>query len=416
MTNLWPRLIRSRRTKAAARACGCRCPSARPLPCCRSTTVRRSGAGLFLRRHRRRHHHRAVPAALVLRDRSQFLLHLQGQCGAHEADRRGAGRRLRGRGQRAQGGRARAHHSTAQRGDDGQPALGGALRPRSRRRVRHPGRDHRGDRRRDRAANLCRGKFPRPAQAAGESGCLGPGHARAVALLAHHPAGQSPRRHCSSGRSPSIPTMARRWGCSPSVTCSASAWAGRTSGRAGRRARRPGGDARRQRGSVGAPGARQHPSVRRRFDDSLAEFERRCGSMRTSRWPRAVTAWRWPCGRWQEADEAARRALRLSPRDPFSALFYGVAAYAQFVGRNYEEAMQLAREAIRLRRDFIGGPRCSPPPPAWPDRPRSQRPRCRSCAGPSPTFPWPGSQSRMPIKHEADREHYLEGFRRAGLE
>ena len=28
----------------------------------------------------------------------------------------------------------------------------------------------------------------------------------------------------------------------------------------------------------------------------------------------------------------------------------------------------------------------------------------------------PKSADRMPIKHDADREHYLEGFRRAGLD
>jgi TolB-like protein len=37
-------------------------------------------------------------------------------------------------------------------------------------------------------------------------------------------------------------------------------------------------------------------------------------------------------GRWQEGEEAARRALRLSPRDPFSAVYDGIAAYAQFLG------------------------------------------------------------------------------------
>ena len=63
------------------------------------------------------------------------------------------------------------------------------------------------------------------------------------------------------------------------------------------------------------------------------------------------------CGRWQEADVAARRALRLSPRDPFSAIYYGIAAYAQFLGRNYDEAMRLAREAIRQRSDFVGAHR-----------------------------------------------------------
>src|SRR5258708_34414922 len=59
------------------------------------------------------------------------------------------------------------------------------------------------------------------------------------------------------------------------------------------------------------------------------------------------------CGRWEEADVAARRALRLSPRDPFSAIYCGIAAYAQFVGRNYDEAMRLSREGIPQRADFV---------------------------------------------------------------
>ena len=96
----------------------------------------------------------------------------------------------------------------------------------------------------------------------------------------------------------------------------------------------------------------------RRFDDSLAEFELALRlnpnfSLAQGYYGLALAY----CGRWEEADEAARRALRLSPRDPFSAIYYGVAAYAQFVGRNYEEAMRLARTAIRLRGDFVGGHR-----------------------------------------------------------
>jgi hypothetical protein len=35
-------------------------------------------------------------------------------------------------------------------------------------------------------------------------------------------------------------------------------------------------------------------------------------------------------------------------------------------------------------------------------------------AQPNISLAWIASQ--MPIKHEADREHYLEGFRRAGLD
>ena len=41
-----------------------------------------------------------------------------------------------------------------------------------------------------------------------------------------------------------------------------------------------------------------------------------------------------------------------SPRDPFAIYGDGVAAYAQFVGRNYQEAIALAQEATRQRGDL----------------------------------------------------------------
>ena len=93
----------------------------------------------------------------------------------------------------------------------------------------------------------------------------------------------------------------------------------------------------------------------RRFDDSLAEFELALQlnpnfSLAQGYYGLALAY----CGRWQEADLAASRALRLSPRDPFSAIYCGIAAYSQYVGHNYDEAMRLAREvhpsAQRFRR------------------------------------------------------------------
>jgi hypothetical protein len=71
----------------------------------------------------------------------------------------------------------------------------------------------------------------------------------------------------------------------------------------------------------------------------------------------SVNFFSYLCGRWEEGDLAARRALRLSPRDPFSALYYGIAAYAQFIGHHYDEAIRLSHEAIRQRGDFVGGHR-----------------------------------------------------------
>jgi hypothetical protein len=56
----------------------------------------------------------------------------------------------------------------------------------------------------------------------------------------------------------------------------------------------------------------------------------------------------WRCG---------AHALRLSPRGPFSAFYYGIGGYAQFVGRNYDEAMRLARQGLRERVDFVGAHR-----------------------------------------------------------
>ena len=96
----------------------------------------------------------------------------------------------------------------------------------------------------------------------------------------------------------------------------------------------------------------------RRFDNSLAEFEVALRlnpnfSLAQGYYGLALSY----CGRWEEGDLAARRALRVSPRDPFMAVYYGIAAYAQFVGRNYKEAIRLSREGIRQRGDFVGAHR-----------------------------------------------------------
>jgi TolB-like protein/cytochrome c-type biogenesis protein CcmH/NrfG len=154
----------------------------------------------------------------------------------------------------------------------------------------------------------------------------------------------------------------------------------------------------------------------RRFDDSLAEFEL---ALRLN--PNFAIAQGFYalalsyCGRWEDADMAANRALRLSPRDPFSAIYYGVAAYAQFLGHNYENAMRLAREAIRQRADFVGAHRvlvAAAGMMAQADIAKDALNELRR-AQPNVSLNW--LRNQLPIKHDADREHYLEGFRRAGL-
>ena len=108
-------------------------------------------------------------------------------------------------------------------------------------------------------------------------------------------------------------------------------------------------------------------------------------------------------------------ALRLSPRDPFSAVYCGIASYAQFLGCNYDEAMRFAREAVRQRDDFVGAHRVLTAAAGMAgqgDVAKSSLQELRR-AQPNISLAWIASQ--MPIKLDADRQRYLEGFRRAGL-
>jgi tetratricopeptide (TPR) repeat protein len=155
----------------------------------------------------------------------------------------------------------------------------------------------------------------------------------------------------------------------------------------------------------------------RRFDDSVAQFET---ALRLN--PNFSLAQCYYCvvlaysGRALEAEEVARRALRFSPRDPLSALYYGAASYAQFARRNYEKAMQFAREAIRLRADFTGAHRVLTAAAGMAGQADTAAVALRELrrAQPDVSIAWIASQ--MPFKLAVDLEHYVEGFRRAGLE
>ena len=154
-----------------------------------------------------------------------------------------------------------------------------------------------------------------------------------------------------------------------------------------------------------------------RFDDSLAEFEM---ALRLN--PNFSLAQGYYglilsyCGRWREGSLAAARALRLSPRDPFSALYNGIAAYAQFVGRNYDEAMRFAREGIRLRGDFVGAHRVLTAAAAMAGENEVAVAAVQKLRRAQPNISLAWIARQMPIKEDAEREHYLEGFRRAGLD
>jgi TolB-like protein len=155
----------------------------------------------------------------------------------------------------------------------------------------------------------------------------------------------------------------------------------------------------------------------RRFDDSLAQFETALrlnpNFSLAQGYYGLVLAY---CGRSDEADLAARRALRLSPRDPLAAIYCGIASYAQFVARNYEEAMRLAREGIRQRGDFVGAHRVLVAAAALAGHPDIAKTALQELRRTQPNISLAWIAKEMPIQHDAERDHYLEGFRSAGLE
>ena len=155
----------------------------------------------------------------------------------------------------------------------------------------------------------------------------------------------------------------------------------------------------------------------RRFDNSLAEFEL---ALRLN--PNFALAQGYYAlslsysGRWREADESGRRALRLSPRDPYSAVYMGIVAYAQFLGENYEDAMRLSRDALRERSDFVGAHRVLTAAAGLSGDKETAKAALQELRRAQPNISCAWISSHMPIRNDADRERYLEGFRRAGLD
>jgi TolB-like protein/cytochrome c-type biogenesis protein CcmH/NrfG len=153
------------------------------------------------------------------------------------------------------------------------------------------------------------------------------------------------------------------------------------------------------------------------FDDSLAEFElalRLHPSFSPARGYYGVAL--TYCGRWEEGDVAARQALRLSPRDPFAAVYCGVVAYAQFIGGNYDEAIRMSREALRQRSDFVGAHRVLAASAGMTGKKQIAEAAMLELrrAQPNVSLAWIAKQ--LPFKLDVDRERYLDGFRRAGLQ
>ena len=157
--------------------------------------------------------------------------------------------------------------------------------------------------------------------------------------------------------------------------------------------------------------------ITKRFDDSLAEFE--LALRLNPNFSQAQTYYAAAlgfCSRWEEGVVAAQRAIRLSPRDHFLALSYGSACLAQYIGRNYEEAMRLAHISIRLRSDYAGAHRVLTAAAGMSGDSEVAAAALQELRRAQPNISLAWVESHVPIQHPADLAHYLEGFRRAGLD
>ncbi len=156
----------------------------------------------------------------------------------------------------------------------------------------------------------------------------------------------------------------------------------------------------------------------RRFDDSLAEFELALQlnpnfSLAQGYYGLALSY----CGRWQRSRSKPRNARCGSARAiPIRGdLLAASRPTPSFVGGDYEEAMRLAREALRQRGDFVGAHRVLTAAAAMAGHLDVASAALQELRRAQPNVSLAWIANHMPIKKDADRERYLEGFRRAGL-
>jgi hypothetical protein len=98
------------------------------------------------------------------------------------------------------------------------------------------------------------------------------------------------------------------------------------------------------------------------------------------------------------------------------AIYLGVAAYARFIEKKYAEATGLAREAIRQRGDLTGAYRVLTVAAGMSGDLALAATALQELRRIQPNISLEWIANQLPWKFDRDREHYLDGFRRAGLD
>jgi tetratricopeptide (TPR) repeat protein len=152
----------------------------------------------------------------------------------------------------------------------------------------------------------------------------------------------------------------------------------------------------------------------RRFDDALAATEHALylnpSFSHAQNYYAAALAF---SGRWEEATEAAKRALRLSPPRsvPCADLRLGVARLPY----QYGEAIRTAQTAVRLRPDFASAYRVLAAAAGMTGRKELATAALQQLRRTHPNTSRAWIKNHVPLELDTDLVHYLDGFRRAGL-
>ncbi len=120
-------------------------------------------------------------------------------------------------------------------------------------------------------------------------------------------------------------------------------------------------------------------------------------------------------GRPEEGIAAFERAFRLSPRDPRNYLYYGHFAHAQFNSRHYEDAARWARKSLRQLPENAYAQMVLAATLGHLGHEAQARQALGNAHRLKPSYAQDAGPI-FPYKNSEDREHYLEGLRKAGWE
>lgn len=119
-------------------------------------------------------------------------------------------------------------------------------------------------------------------------------------------------------------------------------------------------------------------------------------------------------GQTEEARPYFERAMRISPRDPFNAMFLAGMAVCDYLDRRYAEAVRWARQAVQLRPEYIGGYRILAASLAHDGQGEAASAALAVLRRFAPDISI--TVARLSVPYTARTlEHFLEGLRKAGM-